>query len=46
LKFLDDPGLTDCVRITIGRREQNTAVIAALEELVESMRLSPPYIAR
>ena len=30
VKFLDDPGLDDCVRITIGRREDNQRVWEAL----------------
>jgi histidinol-phosphate aminotransferase len=45
LKFLDDPGLTDCLRITIGTREQNDAVIAALGEIVGTGRLSPKSLA-
>jgi histidinol-phosphate aminotransferase len=36
LKFLNDPGLEDCVRITIGTREQNELVIASLQELVDA----------
>jgi histidinol-phosphate aminotransferase len=34
VKFLDDPGLSDCMRITIGTREQNGAVMAALREII------------
>ncbi len=32
VKFLDDPGVTDCIRITIGTRDQNINVIQAFEE--------------
>jgi histidinol-phosphate aminotransferase len=34
IKFLDDPGLEDCMRITIGTREQNTLVLSVLHEIV------------
>lgn len=34
VKFLNDPGLEDCMRITIGTREQNAAVMAAFREIV------------
>jgi len=34
VKFLDDPGLQDCIRITIGTKEQNTFVVAAFKEIV------------
>ena len=33
VKFLDDPGLEDCIRITIGTREQNSAVRNAFTEV-------------
>ncbi len=33
VKFLDDPGLEDCIRITIGTREQNSAVREAFTEV-------------
>jgi histidinol-phosphate aminotransferase len=33
IKFLDDPGVTDCVRITIGTREQNMRVVQAFKEV-------------
>ncbi len=33
VKFLDDPGLEDCIRITIGTSEQNTRVIDAFKEV-------------
>ncbi len=33
VKFLDDPGLEDCIRITIGTREQNAAVRDAFREV-------------
>ena len=34
VKFLDDPGLQDCIRITIGTKEQNAFVVAAFKEIV------------
>jgi histidinol-phosphate aminotransferase len=34
IKFLDEPGLEDCMRITIGTREQNTRVLSVLREIV------------
>jgi histidinol-phosphate aminotransferase len=34
VKFLDDPGLSDCIRITIGTVEQNRLVMAAVREIV------------
>ena len=37
LKFLDDPGLEDCIRITIGTEEQNAAVIAAVREIATTI---------
>jgi histidinol-phosphate aminotransferase len=39
VKFLNDPGLEDCLRITVGRQDQNAVVIEALEAIV---RNSPP----
>jgi histidinol-phosphate aminotransferase len=33
VKFLDDLGLEDCIRITIGTQEQNTRVMAAFREI-------------
>lgn len=46
IKFLEDPGLEDCMRITIGTREQNARVMTAVREIVEErigapMRVSP-----
>lgn len=35
VKFLDDPGVTDCIRITIGTREQNELVMRAFKEVTE-----------
>jgi histidinol-phosphate aminotransferase len=32
IKFLDDPGVTDCIRITIGTRDQNMHAIQAFKE--------------
>jgi histidinol-phosphate aminotransferase len=34
VKFLDDPGVTDCIRITIGTREQNKRVIQAFQAVM------------
>lgn len=34
VKFLDDPGVSDCIRITIGTRDQNRRVLAAFREIV------------
>lgn len=34
VKFLNDPGLEDCMRITIGTREQDTSVMNAFNEIV------------
>lgn len=33
VKFLDDPGLEDCIRITIGTKEQNAYVIDAFKDV-------------
>lgn len=33
VKFLGDPGLEDCIRITIGTQEQNARVMAAFKEV-------------
>ncbi len=33
VKFLDDPGLTDCIRITIGTKDQNSAVRKAFHDV-------------
>ncbi|MEW6509516.1 MAG: aminotransferase class I/II-fold pyridoxal phosphate-dependent enzyme [Bacteroidota bacterium] len=33
VKFLDDPGLENCMRITIGTHDQNASVMSALEEI-------------
>jgi histidinol-phosphate aminotransferase len=35
LKFLDDPGLQDCIRITIGTQEQNAYVLASVKEIAQ-----------
>ena len=37
VKFLDDPGLEDCIRITIGTQEQNARVMAAFKEVAEEV---------
>lgn len=34
VKFLDDPDLTDCVRITLGTQEQNAHVVGSIKEIV------------
>ena len=38
VKFLDDPALRDCMRITIGTREQNRQVLSVLERLLSQHR--------
>jgi len=40
VKFLDDPGFDDCMRISIGTREQNARVMAALREIEQPARSS------
>ena len=35
VKFLSDPGLEDCMRITLGTEEQNACVMAAFDEIAE-----------
>ena len=35
IKFLDDPGLEDCIRITVGTTEQNSVVLAAMKEIAQ-----------
>ncbi|MCZ6775319.1 MAG: histidinol-phosphate transaminase [Ignavibacteria bacterium] len=35
LKFLSDPGLEDCIRITVGTKEQNAFVISSMKEIVK-----------
>ena len=42
VKFLDDPGLTDCMRITIGTREQNGLVVAAFQKLMNNVHTLTP----
>lgn len=37
VKFLDDPGISDCIRITIGTRDQNRRVITAFQEIAEEL---------
>lgn len=37
VKFLDDPGLEDCIRITIGTQEQNARVMSAFKEVAEDV---------
>ena len=44
LKFLDDPGLSDCMRITIGTSEQNAYVIASLQDIVDQSSTPSPRI--
>jgi histidinol-phosphate aminotransferase len=33
IRYFNKPGLTDCIRVSVGRPEQTTALIAALEAL-------------
>jgi histidinol-phosphate/aromatic aminotransferase/cobyric acid decarboxylase-like protein len=37
VKFLDDPGLEDCIRITIGTQAQNAQVMAAFKEVADDV---------
>ena len=37
VKFLDDPGLEDCLRITVGTQEQNARVMAAFKEVASEV---------
>jgi histidinol-phosphate aminotransferase len=46
LKFLDDPGLVDCIRITIGTAEQNRLVMSAVKEIAAGAQVSVPPAAR
>lgn len=41
IKFLEDPGLTDCLRITIGTSEQNALVRSAFSEIAEEIAARP-----
>jgi histidinol-phosphate aminotransferase len=41
VKFLDDPGLEDCIRITIGTKEQNARVMEAFRETATSVLRLP-----
>jgi histidinol-phosphate aminotransferase len=38
IKFLTDPGLEDCMRITVGTQEQNMAVMTAFAEIMSSVK--------
>lgn len=46
VKFLDDPGLTDCLRITIGTVEQNRLVMSAVKEIAAGAKVSSPPVTR
>ena len=37
VKFLDDPTLEDCVRITVGTREQNARAMAAFQDVAKNV---------
>jgi histidinol-phosphate aminotransferase len=41
VKFLDDPGLDDCVRVTTGTRDQNARVMGAFRDIVSSLGIPP-----
>jgi histidinol-phosphate aminotransferase len=43
VKFLDDPGLEDCIRITIGTQEQNARVMAAFKEVAGTVLHLPMH---
>ncbi len=44
VKFLDDPGVTDCIRITIGTRDQNIRVVEAFKDVMSRFVLSPALV--
>lgn len=37
VKFLDDPGLNDCIRVTLGTQEQNRRVVEAFKEIAGAL---------
>jgi histidinol-phosphate aminotransferase len=45
IKFLDDPGVTDCIRITIGTRDQNMRVVQAFKESAAAFPRTPALTA-
>lgn len=45
VKFLDDPGVMDCMRITIGTKDQNRCVLAALKEIAEHFAVPTEPVA-
>jgi histidinol-phosphate aminotransferase len=45
IKFLDDPGVTDCIRVTIGTRDQNMRVVQAFKEAVAAFPRTPALTA-
>ena len=42
IKFLSDPGLEDCMRITLGTEEQNACVMTAFDELTGAVANASP----
>ena len=38
IKFMGDPGLESCLRITLGRREQTQVVVDTIKRVVEEVR--------
>jgi histidinol-phosphate aminotransferase len=42
VKFLSDPGLEDCMRITIGTQEQDACVMTAFNEIVGTRTVEQP----
>ena len=44
VKFLDDPGVTDCIRITIGTRDQNISVVQAFKEVMSRFAMQPAMV--
>ena len=46
VKYLDDPGLMDCLRITIGTVEQNRLVMSAVREIAAGTAVSIPPAPR
>lgn len=37
IRYFDKPGLRDCIRISIGRPEQNAVLLSALSEIMQSV---------
>jgi histidinol-phosphate aminotransferase len=44
VKFLEDPGLEDCIRITVGTQEQNARVMTAFKSVATEMLHLPMHM--